>query len=231
MAPVKWDAGKWPIVNENGTVALDMNVPTLPQVLVAVENPRTEFDKAVLGKEWNYLCIPNMNNYSLTERKGFLRIRPSEKSLDMIGNPSFVGRRQQHIDFKSSVSLDYSKLKEGSRAGITVYMANDYHYDMSVKHVSGKFILSLTYSLGALRHTEKEIPLQNGEVVLGVDGSGELYKFYYLTSDGTRQDVGQINTRFISSETAGGFTGVFLGLFADGKVEKDSFADFDWFEY
>ncbi|MDM8209295.1 hypothetical protein QUW17_15760, partial [Bacteroides gallinaceum] len=40
-------------------------------------------------------------------------------------------------------------------------------------------------------------------------------------------EAGQMDTRYLSSETNGGFTGVYLGLFAEGKGH----ADFDWFEY
>jgi alpha-N-arabinofuranosidase len=39
-------------------------------------------------------------------------------------------------------------------------------------------------------------------------------------------------TRDLSSEKAGGFTGVFLGLYATGNGQKSARpADFDWFEY
>ena len=34
--------------------------------------------------------------------------------------------------------------------------------------------------------------------------------------------------RYLSTEVIGGFTGVMLGLFAQGD---DGYADFDWFEY
>ena len=35
----------------------------------------------------------------------------------------------------------------------------------------------------------------------------------------------------MSTEVAGGFTGVTIGLFAQKKIVNNSFADFDWFEY
>jgi alpha-N-arabinofuranosidase len=34
--------------------------------------------------------------------------------------------------------------------------------------------------------------------------------------------------RYLSTEVIGGFTGVMLGLFAQGEA---GYADFDWFEY
>ncbi|MFW5980931.1 MAG: glycoside hydrolase family 43 protein, partial [Halanaerobiaceae bacterium] len=39
-------------------------------------------------------------------------------------------------------------------------------------------------------------------------------------------------TRYLSSEVAGGFTGVYLAMYATGNGEETSVpADFDWFEY
>lgn len=37
-------------------------------------------------------------------------------------------------------------------------------------------------------------------------------------------------TNIASTEVIGGFTGVMLGLFAQGE-DGDGYADFDWFEY
>ena len=38
--------------------------------------------------------------------------------------------------------------------------------------------------------------------------------------------------RFLSTETIGGFTGVMLGLFAQGnQVTDKGYVDIDWFEY
>jgi hypothetical protein len=46
------------------------------------------------------------------------------------------------------------------------------------------------------------------------------------------KELGQALTRDWSSETIGGFTGVYFGRFATGNWQKSStLADFDWFEY
>ncbi len=39
---------------------------------------------------------------------------------------------------------------------------------------------------------------------------------------------GKLDTRYLSSETAGGFTGVYIGLFAES--DKGAYTDFDWVE-
>ena len=40
----------------------------------------------------------------------------------------------------------------------------------------------------------------------------------------------KMDFRYLSTEVIGGFTGVMLGVFTQGK-DKKGYADFDWFEY
>ena len=53
----------------------------------------------------------------------------------------------------------------------------------------------------------------------------------YTATDGTKYEpLGEMDAAFLSSETAGGFTGVYLALYAQGR-QNGGCADFDWFEY
>jgi len=71
-----------------------------------------------------------------------------------------------------------------------------------------------------------------GTVRLRIDTSAEIYRFSYALGDGPFQKLGEVETRYLSSEVADGFTGVFVGMFATGNGKESSVpADFDWFEY
>ena len=46
------------------------------------------------------------------------------------------------------------------------------------------------------------------------------------------KELGRMNTRYISTETAGGFTGIMLGLYAvSGSQTSKAYADFEYFDY
>ena len=240
LAPVKWDENGWPVVNGNGAISLEMNVPTLPQVPVAGKPARTEFDAPELGPEWNHIGVPRTENYSLSEREGRLRLHASSVPINSNDSPVWIGRRQQHIDFAAGTRLDASALKDGDEAGLSVYMSNDYHCDLAVRKRDGKYFLILNYKLSRLEHKAAEIPLDSPEVSLWVSGNKDAYSFLWdKDGDGrTYELLGEIDTTFLSSETAGGFTGVYLALFAQSlppakseRVGKGGHADFDWFEY
>lgn len=231
LAPMRWDENAWPVVNGNGTVSIDMHCSTLPQVKVPALPVRDEFTNDNLGAEWNYLCNPHNENYSLKERKGHLRLKATPVTLGHVDSPTFVGRRQQHINFRATTVLDFSKLNSGAEAGITTYMANNYHYDLAVACREDGSFLTLTYYLGVMKHVEKEISVRHKKVYLRVEGSNDLYSYYYSVDNKSFEKIGDIDTRFLSSETAGGFTGVYIGIFAQSTTFGNSYADFDWFEY
>jgi xylan 1,4-beta-xylosidase len=111
-------------------------------------------------------------------------------------------------------------------------MDKDYHLDLSIQQSDGKRYLSLIYYLGTLKHIEKQVPLADGPVELKVTGNEANYNFSFRQGTGDFSSLGSIATKFLSSEFVGGFTGVYLGMFANGngQVSKTA-ANFDWFEY
>lgn len=63
-------------------------------------------------------------------------------------------------------------------------------------------------------------------------GGSELYTFEYATDGKHFQELGKMNTCYISTETAGGFTGIMLGLYAAANDDaSEASADFEYFDY
>ncbi|MCW0484479.1 glycoside hydrolase family 43 protein [Gaoshiqia sediminis] len=233
LAPVRWDKNAWPVVNGDGTVDLNMDVPTLPLQPFPQVSYNTEFDEDKLGFEWNYLRNPKSENYSLSARKGYLRLKATPVSLDDLDSPTFVGRRQEHIDLTATVKMDLFDAQKGDESGITVFMNNESHYDLFLKQTAtGKRVLVLRYRLGALSHTACEVVMPKGNVYLQVHGDKDYYSFAYSTDGKNFETLDKVNVRYISSETVGGFTGIYLGLYATSasKTSK-AYADFDKFVY
>ena len=233
LAPVRWDANAWPVINGNGTVNIDMNVPTLPLQPVKQHDLSTDFDETKLGVDWNYLRNPFMNNYSLTEKKGSLRLKASPVSLDDNDSPTFVGRRQEHMDFSATTVLSLNNAKEGDQAGMTILYTSQAHYDFFLKESEkGKRKLVVRYHMGVLNYIAYEMDIPGDKIYLKVKGDKDFYSFYY-SLDGEKFDfLNKINVWYLSSETNGGFTGVYIGLYAASQSKNTkAYADFDKFMY
>jgi len=232
LAPMRWDENAWPVINRDGTINLEMNVPTLPLQTPKLPEYTTHFNQPVLGFEWNYLRNPYKDNYSLTAKKGVLRLNPTTVSLDDIDSPTFIGRRQQHINFLANTLVSLNQAQTSDEAGLTIFMSNQAHYDLFVTQEGEKQNLVLRYRMGVLDHTACTVDIPKGNIHLQVKGDKDYYSFAYSTDGKNFKSLDKMNVRYLSSETNGGFTGVYIGLYTTSKEPASKgYADFDKFEY
>jgi alpha-N-arabinofuranosidase len=77
---------------------------------------------------------------------------------------------------------------------------------------------------------EKALP--PGPVTLCIDASRESYTFSVTTTDEEPVVLASGETRYLSTEVAGGFTGVYIGMYAQSSGDQlFTPAYFDWFDY
>jgi alpha-N-arabinofuranosidase len=242
LAPVRWDKNAWPVVNGNGTIQVDMDCRTLPQVQMPADPVREEFNfvkrdvpadsyaSLGLAMGWHSIGNPELSRYSLTERKGWLRLKPTTTTLDKATSPTFVARRQTEKCFTSTTLLDASHLNEGMQAGITAYAAPLNHYDVLVEKKDGHLVVRPNIRLGELAYSAKEIKLKGNKAYLRISSDGAYYYMQVSDDGNTFETLAKMDFRYLSTEVIGGFTGVMLGVFAQGE-STNGIADFDWFEY
>jgi alpha-N-arabinofuranosidase len=240
LAPVTWTDDGWPMVYpREGAhagiygVEIEMEADLPPQQPTEPEPPRDDFDEPRLRLCWNLLRNPDENCWSVTERPGWLRLNGSGARLGDVASPAFVGRRQQHFDFLATALLDFEPGAEGDEAGLTVLMNNKHHYDIAVGRTGSARRVFVRRRIGdlAVVVAERDLPAA-GAVHLRIAGSREEYAFS-VSTDGEQFDMlATAATRYLSKEVAGGFTGVYLGMYATGNGRPCTApADFDWFDY
>jgi len=233
LAPVDWPEGGWPQVNGNGTVSLDMNVPTLPLHPFEKTSNRTNFNEEILGFEWQYLRNPIKENYSLSEKNGHLRISASPYTLNEHEAVSFISRRQTEHEFTAATLLEFHSSAENEEAGITLYQNTTHHYDLLLKNINDTYMVQLHVFVGSLTFVVAEKPIAGNKVKFKIEGTPQNYIFYYANPESDQYiELGKLDTRYLSTEVAGGFTGVMIGLYcsSNGKTSNAK-AYYDWFEY
>jgi len=232
MAPVEWNSDGWPVVNNGESIQIDMKHQTLPLVPVAAKDSIEQFNENKLPFEWNYLRNPKLSSYSLTQHKGFLRLIADTVSLDDLASPTFVCRRQQHFDFKAETKMLFSSKTNGDIAGLTVFMSNRFHYDLVLEKSGPKNILKLILHVGEINHVQKAIALNTSMIYLRVTGDKSMYYFWYSLDGKQYNYLSKADTRLLSTETAGGFTGMMIGMFGQSVSQAHPLvADYDWFVY
>ena len=208
-----------------------MECTTLPQVEMPEEPVKDEFDKEKLELYWSYLCNPHTENYSLSERKGYIRLKASPISIDELGSPTFIGRRQTEINFRTTAAVDISHIQNSTSTGLTAYAARLNHYDVRITREGNQNYVEAYLRVGQIGHIEKRIPIQAQTVYLRIEGDTNFYYLSYSEDNKHFEPLCKMDYRYLSTETIGGFTGVHFGLYIQSESPADSYADFDWFEY
>ena len=98
---VTWDTeDEWlKIDNANGQVNSE-NVSRSWRRLYIPCVSFTGFEGGRLGLQWNSVHPLPEGAYSLTRRSSFLSLRLRSERLETVSTPSFIGRRQEHKEFR-----------------------------------------------------------------------------------------------------------------------------------
>lgn len=233
LSPVAWASDGFPIFANQGRLALEEET-ALPLQPVPPLPARDDFDDAALAPHWNYLRNPDPKLFSLTERPGHLRLRGSADGLDDVASPAWLGRRQCHFAVKVSTKLAFSPTSEREEAGLVLRMNEQHHYEVFVSRRDGAACAVVRRRIGALQAEVARLALAPSADgwVLAIEAERDSYVFWCGTSPSTLQRLAQAETRYLSTEVAGGFTGVYFAMYATGNGAPCAGpADFDWFEY
>lgn len=233
LAPLVWDKNDWPVINKNGTVDLKMDVKTLPQVKVFDIPEREAFDQDRWSLRWNFIRNPDSNAYSLAQKKEWLTLNGASSSLSTGNQPTFLGFRQKDLSFTAETQLDFTPVNVNEEAGLSIYHRPEGHYDLFQKTDGKNYFIVLRYTLGSLHQELASLKCDGSNNRLRVQSDGQFYTFSYSSADNTNyQTLGRLETKFISSETIGGFVGAYIGLYATGNGKKSAAkAYFKWMDY
>lgn len=230
LAPVSWTDDGWPIIGNGGHIESVMEAPQLQEVRWPHKANRDDFDDTTLGFDWVFLRNPAPESWSLHESPGNLVLRGNRLSLDDAGAPAFVGRRLRHLSCSIAALLDFEPKIEGEEAGLTVFMNERYHYDLAVKLKEGRKVIVFRRTVGSLR-TEHKHDCAAGPVVLKIEAQPEWFVFSIQPNQSEVLELGSGETHLLSTEVAGGFTGVIIAMYAVCETGQSTPALFDWFDY
>lgn len=204
LTPVTFHEDGWFTAGNDGTTEESYEIQGS---FTQAEKKLYTFENTDWNVDWCYLRHPHMENYQHFTDK--LVLKGTDITLEDVDSPTFIGMRQR--DFVCDVSCDVT-LDKGE-AGITFYMTENEHYDLAVRKTGNGYEAALKLNIGGIKHIQHTIPLENGKAKLVVHA--DALKYTFCIQDGDNEiTLGCGNTKYLSSEVAGGFTGVIIGLYA-----------------
>jgi len=228
LLPLEWKDG-WPsFIGGREPVPYAVKKPNLPaQPAPAIPthgnfSVREEFDGRTLAPYWMMLRTPREQWWTLGGGALTLRARPDDVAGK--GQPSFVGRRQQHLKASFTTAMNFTPARAGDRAGLVAFQSENYFYALTVTLADGKPVVQVERRNGASDTptviASKPLGARAGApVYLKIDADGPRYDFSFATQRNQWKPVLEnADGKMLSTKGAGGaganFTGVVVGMYA-----------------
>ncbi|MCS3795093.1 glycoside hydrolase 43 family protein [Niastella sp. OAS944] len=232
LLPVHWVDG-WPVIGEPGT-------DTIGHMVWTGTNPITykrklsiqssdEFNSGKLHVQWEWNYQPRFGKWSLTERKGFLRLhafRPiqssNEKNIILRAGNTLTQRSMRTPTNKVTVQIDISHMANGQFSGLTHFSTTS-HSLLGLKQENG--MRSLVYSFNGKDTTVVTVTGKSIWLRSTWDANG--ISRYAFSTDGRLYQTLESTFQL----TWGSYRGDRIGIFNYNTKEDKGYVDVDWFRY
>ena len=215
LCPVEFDEDGWFKVGKNGECLEEFETDKLDTVQKKPSDI-TFADRL----QWIHLRNPKPESYELTDES--FALSPNEYALEeRTLSPTFIGIRQSALKQFISVDIDVFDCE----GGISLYMTEDQHYDLAVRQTEKGFELFRRLRVGALCQEDNVTELESGKLTLNVTADEHIYRFE-AEYNGRCIHLGTAQSKYLSTELAGNFTGVLAGLYAQNGKGKAVFTKF-----
>jgi beta-xylosidase len=224
LLPVRWQDG-WPRITAPGeAVAYAHARPNLPRQPAPPPREWEDFDGPSLPLDWLMVRNPRSAWYRLDH--GSLVLEARAVGLGGMGNPSFLARRQQHIDANAATLVHFQPEREGDQAGLAAFQNDEYFYAIAVALQAGRPVVQLRRRAGAAEPPDGALIASaprpgppSAPVRLRIEARGALYRFAFATEAGPWQPLGgDQDGTILSTRTAGGFVGAVFGPYAQAAA-------------
>ncbi|MGE5582030.1 MAG: family 43 glycosylhydrolase, partial [Bacillota bacterium] len=234
-----WTDDLWlRLANGGRKPQLQVSTPGLPEHPWDPEPMRDDFDSPQLNINFQTLRLPlGEDSLSLTERKGYLRLKGRE-SLGSKYVQSLVARRQGAFCYTASTCVEFEPETFQQMAGlICLYDTQNFYYLYITRDETlGKCLGIFSCQNNTFEQPlDREVPIEGWQrCYLRVDVDNDRLQFSYSPEGVSWITIGPVlDTSTLSDEFCqeGQYTGAFVGLCCQDLSGRRKPADFDYFEY
>ena len=227
LQPITW-ADNWPMIGVNGKALTTSIKPNVGKKYPVKNLPTSdEFKEKTLGMQWGWNHNPDSTKWSVTKRKGYLRLMSTGITSDFkLARNTLMQRpfakRDQTIPTIAITKIEVSKMKDGDVAGLAVFQ-DPYAY-IAVKQINKtKYIIMVNNGkcIDSLAINNKTVYLK----VVASNASGKA-NFEFSLDNNTFRSIGDALMMRFNLKI---FTGNKFCLFNYATKETGGFVDVDWF--
>ncbi|GGF37775.1 glycoside hydrolase family 43 protein [Subtercola lobariae] len=249
LVSVSWQGeadARWPVFGTDKRVALTTGLAGTPVSSAFAD----DFVSGTLDPGW--LFIRTAHPTFARVGNGELALAPTAATLDDAGTPAFVGRRQSAHSYFAEVTVrlddaaEHDDAAESLEGGLVARRDERHHYRITIADRGAgsdappgadRYAVEVITRIGDLTQVVAGASVSSGAVRLKVQavpnletnpitGSG-FFEFSYLVSDEAGWHMlATLDSRYLSTEVAAGFTGTVIGMYAHGarRTHDDAYA-------
>lgn len=227
MIPVKWSEDGFPYMTQGEDLIplVEKREGVKRDTTVTFGNFEIceTFDGTTLDMAWMTLRGPASDLYSLTETPGYLTLKCTDVSASEKKTPAFVCRRMQHHKFECTTRMLFDPSDDTEAAGLLLFKDENHQYFLAVRKTdTGKSVFLEQIGKLETKILASQVINQDTKVIdLKVVSEGTHYDFFYsVKNENWNSLCSHIDAGYLSTATAGGFTGSVIGLYALSQAKK-----------
>jgi len=225
LVPMRWEAG-WPVVGDHGKLPVSLDIASDGDTVSGIVGS-DEFNRTTLPLQWQWNHNPDDRFWSLTERKGWLRLTTGRLDESAIRARNTLTQRTFGPECSGTTLLDVSGMKDGDCAGL-IALQNHYAF-VGVKCAGAqKSVVMVTHDAGGTAEVAS-IPLEQDKVFLRMAGDFrdrvDRVTFAYSLDGKTWSPIGRAHQLRYDLVH---FMGCRFGLFNFATKTTGGHADFDY---
>ncbi len=233
LFPMKWERG-WPVFcPDTGKVEVSYPCPDLPIFSVETQEGCIHFrEEDTLGLCFNFLRTPKEKWYMLDQENG-LQLLARPERIDERVNPSFIGRRQEHMDFTVTAYLKFPMCTEYEEAGLVLFHNRFSYITFLLGRTKGRNRIRVIHSFYGKETVEGNVFVEGNEGKLRISAVGQSVSFFYKEKGKMEIPVAEhVDSSKLNSDYTHSHTGTYIGMYVTSNgIKGKSRATYEYFSY
>lgn len=231
LVPVGWQDG-WPVLGVNGRVPQLLTLPQRKSLLPGIVNS-DDFERkkgqATLPLVWQWNHNPDNRLWSVTERKGFLRLKTGVITDDFLQARNTLTQRTIGPTCTGHVAIDVTHMKDGDFAGLSL-LQKEYGL-IGIRMIGTEKFLVMSHATAGSTEESVHVPLRQQRVFLKATcdftNKKDSATFFYSFDGNNWKKIGD---DLKMTYTIPHFMGYRFGLFNYASKNPGGYVDFDYFK-
>lgn len=248
LVPVTWQ-DDWPIMGVNGKAPVVLDMPGDHTGTSLAKSDDFSYNSNDLKLEWQWNHNPDNNNWSVTDRPGWLRLKNGTVAKSIVHARNTLTQRTEGPACSGIIKMDVSNMKPGDCAGLSAFQFNYGNVGVRVTDSGEKKIYMASNGgyggnsgvLDSYDKIEEEVALSGDTVYLKTDfkfntvdsnynisSNIDKVNFYYSTDGSNWNKIGKEISMTYDLKF---FTGYRNAIYSYGTKTTGGYVDVDYFDY